>query len=253
MHLFTEITAEVSINSSRSDIATPMPAATTATVVASVEDMVEGSCSKIDSRGVLWTEQYGKNATQNCPETPGQQAFWFCDKLLKEFNTPEPDRSDCTDPWIDKIETMDSAEVKAEAIYQGLYTYGKTAYGGSILKLGDILLPILNSSSIENTEDPYFSNNIIISINKVFESSTGWKEISDLERKNKSLTSYLQALDLTGFIKADKETSSDYTWTLDLSRIKIFVSRSQNASCFNFDDSSICVDNFQVPFLYNPE
>ena len=260
--MFTEITAEVSTNSSRdlSDIATPMPAATTAIEVASAKDMVEGTCNRTDSRNVLWTEQYGKMATQICRAIPVQQAFWFCDELLKEFNTTEPDRSYCTDLWIDDIETMDSAEAKAEAIYQELYTFGNSALGGTISKLGDILLTILNSSRSENIEDPYFSNNIIISINKVFESSTGWKEITDLETKSKAMTNYLQALDFTGFIKAEKETSSVSTWTLDLSRIQIFVEKTNLLvhglqSCFDFDHGSICVDNFQVPypFLCNPK
>ena len=245
-----------------------MPAATTAIVVASAKDMVEGTCSRTDSRGVLWTEQYGKMAMQNCRAIPVQQAFWFCDELLKEFNTTEPDRSNCTDLWIDDIETMDSAEAKAEAIYQELYTFGNSALGGTISKLGDILLTILNSSRSENIEDPYFSNNIIISINKVFELNpdshgmmvdqftylfTGWKEITDLEKKTKAMTNYLQALDFTGFIKAEKETSSVSTWTLDLSRKQIFVEKTNLLvrglqSCFDFDHGSICVDNFQEFF-----
>ena len=65
------------------------------------------------------------------------------------------------------------------------------------------------------------------------------------------MTNYLQALDFTGFIKAEKETSSVSTWTLDLSRKQIFVEKTNVRglqSCFDFDHGSICVDNFQEFF-----
>ena len=81
-----------------------------------------------------------------------------------------------------------------------------------------------------------------------------------LGKKTKAMTNNLQALDFTGFIKAEKETSSVSTWTLDLSRIQIFVKKTNLLvhglqSCFDFDHGSICVDNFQVPypFLCNPK
>ena len=227
----------------------------------------EGTCSRNDSRGVLWNGKANEFAFKTC-FTEGRNAgspvklkhaFWFCNKTLGDFDTSEPDRSSCSDPWLDDVEDMlnnnSSAFDISESIHNGLEnsTDGFPPVGGTILKLGQILPQLLKLRNTENSTNNFnFTNNLIFSINKVFNSSVGWMEISDLGTRNQLVTNYTQALDYTGYLYAIKDNSSDNFTEKKFEFSKIHLTsrkvESNDTQCFIFDFGSICfsLKEFQV-------
>ena len=84
---------------------------------------MEGQCVQHDSRGNLWIEDFGQVATKLCPEETNAggnldneflnwvhiirlellgKAKWKC--LSGQFETPEPDRTECVHDWIKDVE-----------------------------------------------------------------------------------------------------------------------------------------------------
>lgn len=230
--------------------------------------VTEGTCSRNDSRGFLWNGMHGEFAFKTC-FTEGRNAgssvklkhaFWFCDASLGDFNTSEPDRSTCSDPWLDDVEDMLNSDSSAfnisETIHDGLKNSidGSPPVGGTILKLGQILQQLLEIRNTEenSTNNLEFTNYLIFSINTVFNSSVGWIEISDLGTRNQLVTNYLQALDYTGYLYAIKDNSSN-TFTekkFEFSKIHLISRKvkTNNTQCFIFDFGSICfsLKEFQV-------
>ena len=160
---------------------------------------------------------------KNCSLTPGplyagslveivQEAFWFCDKTLGDFDSPEPDRSGCTGPWVDTLNDnmlscLSTGEISVK-IYDGFdNSPALGVLGGSQLKLSDFLPLLLDMYRNEDSTDNVFTQHILLSINMVLRSSTGWLEITDFERKNKGVSSYY-----TGFIAAEKEEKEEFIW-----------------------------------------
>ena len=124
---------------------------------------------------------------KNCSLTPGplyagslveivQEAFWFCDKTLGDFASPEPDRSGCTDPWIDNLNDNMLSSLSA-----GDNSPALGVLGGSLLKLSDFLPLLLDMYRNEDSTDNVLTvtQHILLSINMVLRSSTGWLEITD--------------------------------------------------------------------------
>jgi len=125
-----------------------------------------GSCSKYDSRGVLWTGKYGMSTKKSCSLTLGplyagslveieQEAFWFCDETLRDFDSPEPDRSGCTDPWIDNLNDNMLSSLSTGEISDGFILESPAfgVIGGSLWKLGDFL-PVLLEEDTAKTDTP---------------------------------------------------------------------------------------------------
>ena len=85
---------------------------------------IKGQCVQHDSRGTLWFADFHENVEKQClssAEKAGIQhisdniilkllfegsmnAKWKC--LEGEFETPEPDRSECHHDWVEDIENM---------------------------------------------------------------------------------------------------------------------------------------------------
>ena len=55
--------------------------------------------------------------------------------------------------------------------------------GGSLLKLSDFLPLLLDMYRNEDSTDNVFTQHILLSINMVLRSSTGWLEITDFGKK----------------------------------------------------------------------
>ena len=240
----------------RNTTTTTTPTTTTTTTTTTTA----GICSENDSRGEVWNAPYNEFACKNCSSSQQKadscEAFWFCDGTLGRFNTSQPDRSGCTDPWIDDIDedmlNSSTAFNLSETINNGLNDTDSPPLAGTILKLGELLPKVLELRRTENSSDNVdFTQNLVYSINEIFSTSVGWTEISDLEIKSKTLTYYLQALDYTGYLYAIKnnnccDCSSEKEF--EFSKIHLTSRRVDNSDdiknakeCFNFDSDSICM------------
>ena len=240
----------------RNTTTTTTPTTTTTTTTTTTA----GICSENDSRGEVWIAPYNEFACKNCSSSQQKadscEAFWFCDGTLGRFNTSQPDRSGCTDPWIDDIDedmlNSSTAFNLSETINNGLNDTDSPPLAGTILKLGELLPKVLELRRTENSSDNVdFTQNLVYSINEIFSTSVGWTEISDLEIKSKTLTYYLQALDYTGYLYAIKnnnccDCSSEKEF--EFSKIHLTSRRVDNSDdiknakeCFNFDSDSICM------------
>ena len=64
-------------------------------------------CRAMDSRNMSWIGDPGENVTRPCfnDSAPGDVASWLC-QYNGEFQGSEPDRSDCTHPWMNDIDDM---------------------------------------------------------------------------------------------------------------------------------------------------
>jgi hypothetical protein len=87
-----------------------------------------GKCEKEDNRGEQWSVPYDTVGVKDCPEGQGasqgsqytplnnsslfiiinqlfvtlEKAYWACDGA-GQFNTTQPDRTECVDEWIDNV------------------------------------------------------------------------------------------------------------------------------------------------------
>ena len=252
----TTTTATAATTTTRNTTTTTTPTTTTTTTTTTTA----GICSENDSRGEVWIAPYNEFACKNCSSSQQKadscEAFWFCDGTLGRFNTSQPDRSGCTDPWIDDIDedmlNSSTAFNLSETINNGLNDTDSPPLAGTILKLGELLPKVLELRRTENSSDNVdFTQNLVYSINEIFSTSVGWTEISDLEIKSKTLTYYLQALDYTGYLYAIKnnnccDCSSEKEF--EFSKIHLTSRRVDNSDdiknakeCFNFDSDSICM------------
>ena len=138
----------------------------------------------------------------------------------------------------------------SETIHNGLNESSSTPpLGGTILKFGELLPKVLELRRTEsNSYNDDFTNNLVYSINEIFNQSVGWTEISDLKNKSKTLTDYLQALDYTGYLYAIKNNCSNYSSekefkfsTIHLTSRTVDNIIKSAKECFYFDSDSICI------------
>ncbi|XP_023345204.1 latrophilin-like protein 1 isoform X3 [Eurytemora carolleeae] len=232
---------------------------TTSTTTTTTTTAAAGICSEIDSRNKIWHATYDEFAYQNCDfcaDPCENQASWFCDRTLGRFNTPEPDRSNCIDPWIANIDEMFNILTAfdiSETIHNGLKELTSTPpLGGTILKFEELLPKVLElrrteSNSYNDNDD--FTINLVSSINEIFNQSVGWTEISDLKNKSKTVTDYLEALDYTGYLYAIKNNCSNCSSKKEFkfsnihltSRTVEFNITESAKECFYFDSDPICI------------
>ena len=137
----------------------------------------------------------------------------------------------------------------SETIHNGLNESSSTPpLGGTILKFGEILPKVLELRRTESNSCDNFTNNLVYSINEIFNQSVGWTEISDLKNKSKTLTDYLEALDYTGYLYAIKNNCSNCTSekefkysNITLTSRTVEKNNSSAMECFYFDSDSICI------------
>ena len=139
----------------------------------------------------------------------------------------------------------------SETIHNGLKELTSTPpLGGTILKFGELLPKVLELRRTETSlNNDSFTNNLVYSINEIFNQSVGWTEISDLKNKSKTLTDYLEALDYTGYLYAIKNNCSNCSSKKEFkfsnihltSRTVEFNITESAKECFYFDSDSICI------------
>lgn len=255
-----------------------------------------GTCLKQDSRGILWEANFGERVSKNCSlESQGShqmllnlflkilstsnaqlflkcsfleegaEAFWYCDGCIGGFSTSEPDRSACIDPWIMNVEEMLSNGSSAFSISVSLVNnlaINKDSYGGSILKLGDALTKVLDKRKNEDIDDnDMFTSNLINSTDLIFGTSTGWKEIVVEEERSGVVSKYLEALDYTGFLWAEKKLTrsrsecnvkNSFLFN-NLNLIAKVAEVNENneieEECFSFGPGTICIPLTKVQVI----
>ena len=191
------------------------------------------------------------------------EAFWFCDGCIGGFSTSEPDRSACIDPWILDVEEMLSNGSSAFSISVTLVNnlaINKDSYGGSILKIGDALTEVLDKRKNEDIDDnDMFTSNLINSTDLIFGTSTGWKEIVVEEERSGVVSKYLEALDYTGFLWAEKKltrSECNVKKSFLFNNLKLIAKVAEvnenneiAEECFSFGSGTICIPLTKVQVI----
>lgn len=136
----------------------------------------------------------------------------------------------------------------------------KDSYGGSILKLGDALTKVLDKRKNEDIDDnDMFTSNLINSTDLIFGTSTGWKEIVVEEERSGVVSKYLEALDYTGFLWAEKKLTrsecnvkNSFLFS-NLNLIAKVAEVNENneieEECFSFGPGTICIPLTKVQVI----
>ena len=74
----------------------------------------EGQCQAVDGRGVEWTGEFWSLTVKNCGEGMTGESFWWCDGCTGTFDTPEPDRSDCVQHWVEDVQDQVSQTLHSD-------------------------------------------------------------------------------------------------------------------------------------------
>lgn len=185
----------------------------------------------------------------------GGLASWYCDGCKRDFSTPEPDRTACIDNWVAGVEDMFNTAASSTDISKEIYKNledNKNITGGSVVKLTEIFDQLLYKRNEEKDNDnDEFTENFMNSTNSVIGSRTGWSEISNNDTKYKTVSSYLESLDFSAYLWAEKESlrsvcNENKTFIYShISVITRVTGNSPNAAeeeCFSFTgQGTICV------------
>ena len=79
----------------------------------------EGRCVAVDGRGVLWEGKFWLATSKSCGLGMSGSASWWCDGCTGTFRSPQPDRSNCVQQWVDDIK--DQVATQDRLIYLYLY------------------------------------------------------------------------------------------------------------------------------------
>ena len=133
--------------------------------------------------------------------------------------------------------------------------------GGSILKLGDILTRVLDRRNNEDIlNNNMFTTNIINSTNRIMGSYIGWQEIPGTQQRSEVVSKYLEALDYTGYLWAEKarmksvsraDCKADQSFLFsDVHLIAKIAKANENnevdEECFEFGSGTICLPLVQL-------